>query len=590
MVSVLLPFDLKSEIEKFLSEITNIKKFRLHEKEIFIFSLDTYHLDFTHFAGKASELVYSITFGYSKKSFDVFKVAEGIYVSEAYQPFYTTIRKQKEEIENNIKAQLAHIATAITDAQLIAHDYRKYKHFVKIIDELEEIERKIKESKEKKEDLLKRKKELDQMLRNIFIDQVDIHTGDFSIINMARTRWTTFISDFLSLDDEKTPEDVLNKLKNITKAEAIQLSKKNQLYIIWREEFKKIVKERERELKKLLLMRKASIDNYKEMLRPLIARYLAIREEPIFFVSPSLSFIKSYTRPFLIDSVKWWIIKPLNPYLHELEKTRPGRIDLKRVGFITESIIEKLEKMLGEKRESLEKKIGEIVMPVEPSIDRVVLAGIEVINKNFGTNFTIKDALSIRETLFKKEKEPDPRKERWKLSPFYALVEISLDRSIIKTYSGIEVEDFDFEIKPFAISQNLAILMYLQIKALEKYYENQINSFFGESLIKEVEIESEVSGKKIKQKMNVWLDIRSIDFILDEEEDFIKKIEEEKNEYYRILSDYSFQFEKTFLKKPFFAPYLLYESSIYDEYFSDGLIDIRNDINQTIASPFGFPI
>ncbi|MEM1825394.1 MAG: hypothetical protein QXX35_01410, partial [Desulfurococcaceae archaeon] len=233
-------------------------------------------------------------------------------------------------------------------------------------------------------------------------------------------------------------------------------------YLIWREEFKRVVKEREAELRKLLIMRKNSIDKYKEMLRPLIARYFSFKEEPSIFTSTSLSFIKPATYPLLIESTKLWLIKSIPPFYFEYEKMRQASLSLERIGLILEKIIKLVDK-------SKEEKIKKIVMPVEPSVDRVVLAGLEVINQKFGTNFSINDVLDIRESIYKKEYEVSPDKERWKLSPYYVFVEISLDRVLLKTYSGIEIEDFAFSIKPYLISQNLAILMYLQTKALDNF-------------------------------------------------------------------------------------------------------------------------
>lgn len=585
MVELILPYDLINKIEKFWREINQEQKFKLNRKEFFIDSLPPYILDFTHFSGKATEIVYTIGFTYSKKGFDVFKVGESLYVSTNYQPFYNTIRRQKEEIEASIKAQLAQIASAITDSQLIAHDYRKYKHFIKIFKKIEDLEELIRNEKDekKREELKKDKRREEIALRNIFIDQVDIHTGDFSIVNMARTRWTTFISDFLSLENEKTPEEILEKFPNITKAEAIQLAKKNYLYLEWKEEFKKIVRERESELRKLLIMRKNSIEKYKEMLRPLIGRYLSFKEEPIFFTSASMHFIKAATYPLLIDSTKWWIIKSIPMFFYEYEKVKPTRIDLERLGIITPDLANILDSESKEKAKN-------VVLPVEPSIDRVVLGGIEIINKNFGTAFSLKDLLEIREKISKKEGPESPSRERWKLSPYYVFIEISLDRTLFRTYSGIEIEDFWFEIKPFLISQNLAILIYLQILALEKYYEYEINSFFGENLMKEIEFEVDIGNKKVKQKANIWLDIRSVDYILEEEEDLKRVEEKRKSEIYKILKDYSSKFEKIFIRRQFLAPYLFYDETIADRYFSDYLVDSRNDINKTIASLFGFPI
>ncbi|MEM5821326.1 MAG: hypothetical protein QXP34_03330 [Candidatus Aenigmatarchaeota archaeon] len=569
MVEVLLPDRLKNEIEKFLSSVS-AKKVKLDSREVIISSMSPSALDFTNFAGKNTEIIYSIVFGYSKKSFDVFKVGESLYVSTNYQPHYSNIRRQKEEIENNIKAQLAQIATAITDTQLISHDYRKYKHFVDIFRELDEINKKLSEEKDenKKKELQKRKRELEITLRNIYIDQVDVYTGDFSIANMARTRWTTFIADFLSLEDEKTPEDVLKKLPNITMAEAIQLAKKNSLFLYWLDEFRKVVFEREAELRKLLIMRKNSIENYKNMLRPLIARYLAIKEEPVFFTSSSLAFVKSATYPLLVDSTKFWMIKAIPPFMKEEERVIPQKINPEKAGII----IDELKNLVKNNLSSIETN----VMPQEPSIDRVVVAGIEVINENFGTNFDLNDILEIRESLVKKATSPSLTKERWKLSPYYVFVEISLDRALLRTYTGIEIEDFYFEIRPYLISQNIAMLMYLQTKALDKYLESQINSFFGESLEKTVE----VSVGNQKKEVKVLLDINFLDKVFEED------ISKEKSKRYEIVKKYSEAFEREFIKKR----YLLYEKSVVDEYFFDYVVQTKLDIDRTIASSFGFPI
>jgi hypothetical protein len=559
MVEIKSPLDPKKlldEISKKMSELYLGKPISIFidGREVFseavvIQNIQPYVLDFTTFLGKGSGTLYSLVFKYGK-FFKVFKIKESLYISPTYNPYYQITIKQKEEIENNIKVQLAQIASAISDTELIAHDYRKYKQFFDIIKKIEELEEKLK--KEKDEKIKEEIKKQESLLRSIFIDQVDIHTGDFSIVNLARTRWPTLISDFLQLENEEVAEEVLKKLKNITTAEAILLAKKNKLYLEWKKMFFEAVKERFERIKNLLEMRKFSIESYKEMVRPLIKKWLSYQESIPSKITP---WAKPASMAQAVESTTFWMIKPIPFSQYEAEEIyyESKLKNLKELGIKDEEILEKL---------GVEKnKINEIIskrLPVEPSIDRITLIGLLVLNEHFNLDLNLKDLIEIRNFLIDKTRVR-VGEEVWKLSPYYAFFEISLDRTIFKMPDGTELEDVWLQISPYLISQNIAILILIQEKMLDKHVDDIANRFLGEG--KKIEIERKESIKN---------------YVIDNCKWF--------KENYLKFSEF------TFIKKFFGIPRILYNKAYADDYFYDYVVQINEDIKRTLFSMFNFPV
>jgi len=559
MVEIKSPLDPKNlldEISKKMSELYLGKPISIwiDGKEVFseavvIQNIQPYVLDFTTFLGKGSGTLYSLVFKYGK-FFKVFKISESLYISPTYNPYYQITIKQKEEIENNIKVQLAQIASAISDTELIAHDYRKYKQFFDIIKRIEELEEKLK--KEKDEKIKEEIKKQESLLRSIFIDQVDIHTGDFSIVSLARTRWPTLISDFLQLENEEVAEEVLKKLKNITTAEAILLAKKNKLYLEWKKMFFEAVKERFERVKNLLEMRKFSIESYKEMVRPLIKKWLSYQES----IPPKTTpWAKPASMAQAVESTTFWMIKPIPFFQYEAEEIyyESKLKNLKELGIKNEEILEKL---------GVEKKeIAEIIskrLPVEPSIDRITLVGLLVLNEHFNLDLNLRDLIEIRNFLIGKTKAR-VGEEVWKLSPYYVFFEISIDRTIFKMPDGSEIEDVWLQISPYLISQNIAILILLQEKMLNKHIDDVANRFLGE--LKEIEFEKKEDVKNYIIENCRWF-----------------------KENYLKFSEF------TFIKKFFGIPRILYNKAYADEYFYDYVVQINEDIKKTLFSMFEFPV
>jgi hypothetical protein len=559
MVEIKNPLDPKNlldEISKKMSELYLGKPISIwiDGKEVFseavvLQNIQPYVLDFTTFLGKGSGTLYSLVFKYGK-FFKVFKISESLYISPTYNPYYQITIKQKEEIENNIKVQLAQIASAISDTELIAHDYRKYKQFFDIIKKIEELEEKLK--KEKDEKIKEEIKKQESLLRSIFIDQVDIHTGDFSIVSLARTRWPTLISDFLQLENEEVAEEVLKKLKNITTAEAILLAKKNKLYLEWKKMFFEAVKERFERIKNLLEMRKFSIESYKEMVRPLIKKWLSYQES---IPSKTTPWAKPASMAQAVESTTFWMIKPIPFSQYEAEEIyyESKLKNLKELGIKNEEILEKL---------GLEKKeIAEIIskrLPVEPSIDRITLVGLLVLNEHFNLDLNLRDLIEIRNFLIGKTRAR-VGEEVWKPSPYYVFFEISIDRTIFKMPDGSEIEDVWLQISPYLISQNIAILILIQEKMLNKHIDDVANKFLGE--VKKIEFEKKEDIKNYIIENCKWF-----------------------KENYLKFSEF------TFIKKFFGIPRILYNKAYADEYFYDYVVQVNEDIKRTLFSMFEFPV
>ncbi|MEM0481150.1 MAG: hypothetical protein QXQ14_03160 [Candidatus Aenigmatarchaeota archaeon] len=578
------PFDLLKKINnkaKELGLIPIIESKKDKEGEVVIIqNIKPYILDFTTFLGKGSGALYSLVFTYSK-TFKVFKVSESLYVSPTYQPYYQLTIKQKEELENIIKTQLAQIASAISDTELIYHDYRKYNQFYEIIQKIREKRKELeKAKKEEKEKIMKELKSLDNMLRNVFIDQVDVHTGDFSLINLARTRWTTIIADFLELDEEVDAKDVMKKIPNITTAEAIVLAKKNALYLEWRKTFETAIEERMRNVKTLLEMRKFSIESYKEMARPNIKKWLMYRESPL---SSTLHFYKPESMMQAVESTRIWMIKPIPFYQYEAEEIKqPFLNNEKELG---------LKNLETAKKLGIEpKNIGEHLksrLAVEPSVDRIVLLGLIALKENYNVPISLNDFLEVRNSVIKLSTaefgKAEAGKEIWRLSPYYAFFDISLDRTILKMPDGTELEDVWLTISPYLVSQNIALLLMLQEKLIDKAIDNLVSSFLGEVTVKSVEIEVSEGKEKTKEKKV------SFSFI---EEIFksVEEIEKREKEFLEGVIENCKFFYENYLKPGIFSkPKILYQEKYADEYFYDYVVDVNNSIKKLFFSMFGFP-
>ncbi|MBI2972020.1 MAG: hypothetical protein HYY37_06370 [Candidatus Aenigmarchaeota archaeon] len=225
---------------------------------------------------------------------NVERIDEWIEVNPVFAQLYQLTIRQKEEMESRIKSGLASAAQAVADLELIRHDYRKYKEFLDYFGLEYNEEARTWENGEKKKDAKKggEKKEPDEhALKAMFIDLVDVHTGEGISMRSIVGRWPTLIVDFLKLSDDDTEPDKVKEKLDISKAEAVVLVTKNKLYKEWKKLFEPEIKSRFEHIVELVKSRDESVKWYRNWLTPVIARHKLIEEglatRPDSFPGPS---------------------------------------------------------------------------------------------------------------------------------------------------------------------------------------------------------------------------------------------------------------------------------------------------------------
>lgn len=200
---------------------------------------------------------------------------EWIEVNPVFAQFYQLTLRQKEELEGKIKQGLASASQAVADLELVKHDQRKYREFLDYFGyEYDDEKRAWKEEKDEK----KKKKPDEHALKAMFVDLVDMHTGEGISMRSIVSRWPTLIVDFLKLTDDDTDPDKVREKLDISKAEAVVLVTKNKLYLEWKKLFSPEIKARYERIYELVKSREASVQWYRQWLTPIIARHRLIKE------------------------------------------------------------------------------------------------------------------------------------------------------------------------------------------------------------------------------------------------------------------------------------------------------------------------
>jgi len=214
-------------------------------------------LNFTGKPGTAAGLYYDLVFQLPNWGFNVSKADEWIEVSPTHKEYYDRTVSTKQMLEGAIKTGLTSAAAAVSDFELMNHDLRRYKEILNYFAAKDE-----------------------HSLKVMFIDYVDVHTdlpGQPISLRTSAARWPTIIADFIKLKDEDTDPDQIAKKLNISKAEAVILTTKNKLYKQWKDLFGKTARERYELLKGLVEGRKKTINEYREWLKPYLARFKMTR-------------------------------------------------------------------------------------------------------------------------------------------------------------------------------------------------------------------------------------------------------------------------------------------------------------------------
>ncbi|MEM5781734.1 MAG: hypothetical protein QXD43_00880 [Candidatus Aenigmatarchaeota archaeon] len=480
-------------------------------------------LDFTSSMGKVSEVFYGLVFQLPKWGFFTTKIEESIFVSPVFREYYDLTIRQKEALEARIKEGLASISRAISDFELVLHDLRKYQEYMDYFLKIENGKRLIKEGKKEEGERLVTEGE--QTLRAIFIDEVDVHTGEGIALKLIAPRWPTIIADFMKLSDEDTnPKKIAEKLK-VSEAQGVVLATKNKLYIEWREMFRENVKERYKRILGLVEARKASIDEYKEMLRPTLARYKMITDA----LSSSTgragvlksAFIRTGAQAVSLDRVVIWAWRPFQvAEKYKITREYFDEIPASKAGFTQEEINE-LRKIMPNWKGMVHG------LPQEPSIDGIVRLFKPIVEMEYGVKITAHDLYKARELLldqFRKSLPAFGGKEAWIFSPYFTFICIPMDRTVIRLPDGSQMEDLWIEnLYAATRTQNIILVNCLELIARDKQLEEYMNLILGEY------------GKKEGKVLSIDEILRETYGIVYKSEDKAEKKVKEKSQPLKLL-------------------------------------------------------
>jgi len=459
-------------------------------------------LDFTSEPGKGSAVLFSFLFWLSKWRFRVVQAHSSMEISPVHSQYYQLTIQQKQQLEGQIKSGLASVMSAASDFELLFHDLRKYREHVELFEKID------KGKKEKKENLIK---EGEQSLKAIFIDGVDVHTGEGIALKLIAPRWPTIIADFMQITDEdKDPKSIAKKY-NISEAEGVVLATKNKLYIEWKKIFWQTVYDRFNRMFAMCKARKKSIKEYKDMLKPYITRHRSIVELGSTLEGRKFLAGTSWTRPgaqaVSVDRSVIWAFKSFHPpdfYRAGTENLTEEKIDVRRMPFPRE-----FREMAAKNYEALkEANLNEVeisINGIEP-LDKYVVKYIPDIEKHYGIKFTPANILEVRKSFF------DMCKEMSWYDPYFCVLDMTIVRMTFRLPNGSELEDITIApFLPYLDTQNIMLLRMLEIKAQELELERYIAEMIGEM----------PEGKKVEDLLEEYSDL--FEYKKEEEKEKKKK-------------------------------------------------------------------
>lgn len=384
-------------------------------------------LDFTGPPGTSSSIYFSLVFQLPKWEMKVAKFDEAIEVTPVHAQYYQLTTKQKEELENKIKTGLGQVAQSISDYELLRHDARKYQEFLNYFEGKDE-----------------------HSLKAVFIDQVDMHTGDVAMRNIVQ-RWPTLIHDFQRLTDEDLEVDKVKERLKVSKAEAIVLITKNKLYQEWKRLFLGNIKDRYERISQLSRGRQKSVDAYRDWLKPVIARHKLIDEglaTPGGRSSYRTAFVSAGGHAVSTSHLDIWVWKDFT----SPEFFKGGSEDIAR---LTQGKLENWR-----------------LSPYDKWTKNNL-----IFHKKHGLvadHKWITDAW-VRQKL----KEMYDRRWLTRHKLYYSFFIISLDKTNMRTSTGDEFEDGYFDVNMIVMSQNAMFAKLLELEAKKEEFEDYVNNLLG---------------------------------------------------------------------------------------------------------------
>jgi len=415
----------------------------------------TIELNFTGTPGTASALYYSLVFQLPKWGFNVIKADEWIEVSPTHQEYYQRTISTKKQLEGIIKEGLASATAAVADYELLKHDLRKYEDILNYFNEEDE-----------------------HSLKAMFIDQVDVHTGEGISMRSIAPRWPTLISDFMKLTDEDIEVDKIAKKLNISRAEAVILSTKNRLYKVWKKKILDVARERYSLIYGLVKSREKTITEYKNWLKPYISRF------KMTVLGGERSEVRSKTLKAYADITgQATFANGIRIFAWKVLKTAEIRKPLKEVkpsGFVIDPYDSYVrEKFILNKETGLAAIYPWLLTELDycQKCKKFYGAGIEKcpICGERTVKMTEADKIVMKEIL------PEWKASKMNLDPtesYYMFFDFDISRVGSRLPIG-ELEDITFDIRAYTVSHNVLLVKILEIKCREKEIEKYIDEILG---------------------------------------------------------------------------------------------------------------
>ncbi len=395
-------------------------------------------LDFTGPPGSVLGVYYSLIFQLNKWEYKFQKADEWIEVSPAHAQFYQLTQKQKEDLEGRIKQGLVSVSQSIADMELLMHDQRRYREFLGYLGF---------KDKDGNVDVQNQGKTDEHSLKAVFIDQVDAHTGEGISMRSIVSRWPTLITDFIAMEDNDTDiSKVADKLK-VSKAEAVVLVTKNKLYQEWKRLFGPEIRNRYERIEQLLQARQESVDQYREWLKPYIARHKLLKEG----LSSSGNRAFKTTSPFEAGGVA----------------TSSSQIQL----YVWKDFL--VPEIFKGGSETTAKMNDSGSLRPDDNWTRKNL----IFSKRYGLinkyPWITKKWVDDMAKQIKNEKLLTPHKV------YYSFFVITLDRNTIRMPNGEEFDDGVFDVNMIVMSQNAVFTKILELKAQQTDMEHYIDKLLG---------------------------------------------------------------------------------------------------------------
>jgi hypothetical protein len=258
-------------------------------------------------------------------------------------------------------------------------------------------------------------------------------------------RWPTLIVDFQKLNDTDIDVGKVATKLDISKAESTVLVTKNKLFIEWKKLFEPQLKQRYMRIRQLVRSREKLVDEYREWLKPVIARHKLINEglsgESGRKTMKTL-FVATAGHATSFANIELWTWRDL--VMPEFFKVP-----------------------------------GEAIAKKEINVDDKWTLKNFIFHKKHGL---VTEYPWITTEWVKKMKE-ELYNDGWLKSNmmYYTFFIITLARSNIRMPTGAELEDGIFDVNAVLMSQNALFAKLLELKAKQEEFNNYVDSLLGVS-------------------------------------------------------------------------------------------------------------